>query len=69
MDEPRRHPWYLILLALCVLGTSPFLFVGSDSSRVLGLPIWLWWSLLFTCALALVTGLGILLLWKEDADD
>lgn len=65
-DEPRKHPLYMLLLALCALGTAPFLFIGSDSRFVLGLPLWLWSSAGFTLALSLLTAWGILRYWRDD---
>ena len=56
-DEPRRHPLYMLLLALCALGTVPFLFVGSDAVWLMGLPLWLWSSIAFT------VGLSALIVW------
>ena len=69
MDEPRRHPRYLILLALAAVGTVPFPFLGAPPVMVLGLPLWLWSSIGFTVALAGLTAWGILRYWKDDPGD
>ena len=65
-DEPRRHPLFMLLVALCALGTAPFLFIGSQPVVVLGLPLWLWSSIGFTVALSLLTAWGILRYWRDD---
>lgn len=65
-DEPRRHPLFLLLLALAALGTIPVAFVGREAVFWLGLPVWLWSSILFTAALSGVTAWGILRFWKDD---
>ncbi len=65
-DEPRRHPLFMLLLVLCALGTAPFLFIGSESAVVLGLPVWLWSSIGFTVALSLLTSWGVLRYWRDD---
>ena len=65
-DEPRRHRLFLLFLALTILGTSPFPFIGSDLSTFLGLPPWLWWSILFTVGLSCLTAVGLLRYWKDD---
>ena len=59
-DEPRRHPIYMSLVALCALGTAPFLFIGTDTRLVLGLPTWLWSSIGFTLALSALTAWGVI---------
>lgn len=69
MDEPRRHRGFLALLALIALGTIPFPFIGRDLYMVLGLPLWLWTSLLSTAALSALTVWGIQRLWRDDGDD
>ncbi len=65
-DEPRQHPLFMLLLLLCALGTAPFLFIGSESRLVLGLPTWLWSSIGFTVALSLLTAWGVLRYWRDD---
>jgi len=65
-DEPRRHRFFLLLLGLTVLCTSPFPFIGSGSSTFLGIPLWLWWSIFFTIGLSCLTAVGILRYWKDD---
>lgn len=65
-DEPRQHPVYMFVLLLCALGTAPFLFIGSKSSLVLGLPTWLWSSIGFTVALSVMTAWGVLRYWREE---
>ena len=54
-DEPRRHPIFMLLVAVAALGAVPFLFIGSGGELLLGLPIWLWSSIGFTIALSLLT--------------
>ena len=68
-DEPRRHPLYMLVLALCAFGTAPFLFIGTRPIVVLGLPLWLWSSIGLTVALSLLTAWGILRYWRDDDDD
>ena len=65
-DEPRKHPVYLILLAVSILGSVPFLFVGTRTSYVFGIPVWLWSSMGFTLGLSVVTAWGISRLWRDD---
>lgn len=66
MDEPRRHPLFLLLLALCALGTVPFAFVGAEATSVLGLPLWLWSSIGFTAGLSALTAWGVLRYWRDE---
>ena len=68
-DEPRRHRFFLIVLALVILGTVPFLFVGRTPALMLGLPLWLWSSIVFTVALSTVTAWGIVRYWKDEDFD
>ena len=65
-DEPRKHPLFMLLLALCGIGTAPFLFIGSEPRSVLGIPLWLWSSIGFTLALSVLTAWGILKYWQDD---
>jgi len=65
-DEPRNHPWLLILLAVTALATVPVLFIGRRQIAVLGLPLWLWSSLLFTVILSGLTTWGVLHFWRDD---
>lgn len=65
-DEPRRHPVFMVLLAICAVGTAPIVFVGSPAVFVLGLPLWLWWSAGFTLALSALTAWGIVRYWRDD---
>ena len=53
---------------VCVL-TAPFPFIGGGEDVVVGLPVWLWWSLLFTVALSVLTAVGILRYWKDEPAD
>ena len=69
MDEPRRHPRYLILLAVAAVGTVPFAFIRTPPMTILGLPLWLWSSMVFTTVLAGLTVWGILRYWKDDSGD
>lgn len=66
LDQPRRHPRFLILLGLVALATVPLPFVGGELRRVWGLPLWLWWSLGFTVAMAALTSWALLSLWSDD---
>ncbi len=65
-EEPRDHPRYMVLLGLIILGAVPFLFIGRGGASWLGLPLWLWSSLVFTAALSGATAWGILRYWKDD---
>ena len=66
LDEPRRHPKFLLLLALSVLGTVPLPFIGAETVLILGLPLWLWWSLSFTVLMSSLTSWALMRLWKDD---
>ena len=68
-DEPRRHPVFLLLLALAGLGTIPFLFIGRELVLWWGIPLWLWSSGFFTAVLAGLTCWGHLRLWRDDGDN
>lgn len=68
-DEPRRHPIFLLCLVLTMLGSVPFLFVGSEQGHFWGVPYWLWSSAGFTVALAVVTAWGIVRYWKDSDCD
>lgn len=65
-DEPRRHPWFLVLVALASLGAVPFAFIGRVQVVLWGLPLWLWWSIAFTVCLVVVTSCGLVCYWKDD---
>jgi hypothetical protein len=69
MDEPRRHPVFMTLLAAAAAGTVPFAFAGAGPTMVWGLPLWLWWSILFTVLLSGLTAWGILRYWKDGTGD
>lgn len=68
-DEPRKHPVFLVLLAIAALGTVPILFVGREPQQWLGIPVWLWSSIGFTWALSALTAWGLLRYWKDDELD
>ena len=67
-DEPRKHPLFMLALALTSLATVPFLFIGPEPAFLLGLPAWLWWSGAWTVLLSCLTAWGILRYWKDDGD-
>ena len=67
-DEPRKHPRFLMLMALAAIGTVPLPFVGAQPAWFLGLPLWLVWSLGFTVALSAITSWGLLRFWRDDED-
>ncbi|MCB1032503.1 MAG: DUF3311 domain-containing protein [Acidobacteria bacterium] len=69
MDEPRRHPRYLLLLGLVALATVPLPFIGSEPTILLGVPLWLWWSFGWTVALSLLTAWGLRRYWHDDEED
>jgi hypothetical protein len=52
LDEPKKHPVIMILLAVAAAGTVPFAFAAAPLRKAWGLPLWLWCSLLFTLLLA-----------------
>jgi len=66
MDEPRKHPIYLTVLALAALGTVPFLFVGRATRLWLGVPLWLWSSAGFTLLLSACIAWGVVRYWDDD---
>lgn len=68
-DEPRRHLRYLLLVAICSLGSVPILFVEQESNDLLGFPLWLWSSFFFTACLSVVTAWGIQRFWKDGGSD
>ncbi len=65
-DEPRRHVTFLVLAAITSIGAVPIWFVGRPTVFVLGVPLWLWSSMVFTAGLSAVTVWGILKLWKDE---
>lgn len=67
-DEPRRHPGFLIVLALTALATVPWFWIGRPVTLLAGIPLWLWGSVLGTLALSFVTAWGILRYWRDDDD-
>lgn len=67
-DEPRNHRGFMTILAVVCILTVPFPFVGRSASFWLGLPIWLWWSLTWTCVLAVLTAWGFFRFWRDDDD-
>ena len=66
MDEPRHHPRFLVLLGLVALATIPWPFVGENPALLLGVPLWLWWSLGWTAVLSALTAFGLQRYWRED---
>ena len=66
MDEPRRHVTFLVLAAIMLIGAVPIWFVGWPTVFVLGIPLWLWSSMVFTAGLSAVSVWGILKLWKDE---
>ena len=67
-DEPRRHPVYMLLLAVAALGTVPIFFVGAPAWSWLGLPVWLWSSAGFTLVLSCLIAWGVLRYWPDEDD-
>jgi hypothetical protein len=65
---PRRHPRFLALLLALLVLTVPWPFIGRETTFGWGLPLWLWWSLGWTAALASATAWGILRLWTDDEE-
>lgn len=65
-DEPRKHPWYMLLLGLAALGTVPIAFLGAPPASWLGLPLWLWSSAASTLALSLLIVWGVVRYWRDD---
>ena len=68
IDEPRRHRRFMLALVATAVATAPFPFIGRDTVLVLGLPLWLWWSLFFTAVFSGLTAWGVLRLWRDDGD-
>jgi hypothetical protein len=68
-DEPLRHRRFMLLLAFCAVASAPFPFAGRPLRLLGGLPLWLWWSLIFTSALAFLCCVALLRYWKDDARD
>ena len=66
MDEPRRHRWLMIAIALLALGAVPFPFIGRPHVVLGGLPLWLWVSLALTVALAVLTAWATVRFWEDD---
>ena len=69
MDEPRKHPIFMTLLALAALGSVPILFVGRPLVLWWGVPLWLWWSGGATVALSVLTSWGFARYWQVDEDE
>ena len=69
MDEPRKHPIFLLLIVVAMIGSAPFLFVGRSPAVFLGLPLWLWSSLFFTVSLSVLIAWGTLRYWKDDSNE
>lgn len=65
MDEPRRHRGFMAVLGLLALATAPFPFIGAEPRMLLGLPLWLWWSIVMTVAFAALTSWGFGRYWKD----
>ena len=58
----------MVLLALAAVCTVPFPFIGGETRILLGLPSWLWWSLVMTVVFSVLTVWGLLRYWKDDHD-
>ena len=58
-----------MLLGLTALATAPIPFIGVAPTVILGLPIWLWWSIVLTLVLGVLSTWGILRYWKDDDAD
>lgn len=68
-EHGRQSRAYLWLVAVVAVLTAPFPFIGVEERAVLGLPMWLWWSLVMTAVLSAVTVGGILRYWKDAPGD
>lgn len=68
-DQPRRHPWLMILIALVAFATVPFGFIGREPHDVAGIPTWLLWSFGFTVLLSGLTVFALLRYWSDDDGD
>jgi hypothetical protein len=68
-DEPLRHRRFMLALAFCAVASAPFPFAGRGLRVIAGLPLWLWWSLFFTTALAFLTCFALIRYWKDDGRD
>ena len=69
MDEPRKHPVFMTLLALAALGSVPVWFAGRPLVLWWGVPVWLWWSGGATVALSLLTAWGFARYWRDEEDE
>jgi hypothetical protein len=69
MDEPRKHPIFMTLLAVAALASVPVLFVGQPLVLWWGVPLWLWWSAGATVALSLLTSWGFARYWQVEDDE
>lgn len=67
-DQPRRHPWLMILIALVAFATVPFGFIGRERMNVGGIPAWLLWSFGFTVLLSVLTVVALVRYWSDDGD-
>ncbi len=61
----RRRRWELPALLGCALLTAPFPFAGRETSWLMGLPTWLWWSAGLTLLLSTLTAWATLRCWEE----
>ena len=67
-DRRKKHLFYVLLL-ICLAGMIPFFFVGRENQMVMGIPLWLCVSALFTVGLSILTTWGVLTLWKDEGHD
>jgi hypothetical protein len=67
--EPSKQKWYLLILIALIVFSVPWYHSEGHMGRiVLGFPIWIWTTLLCSLGIAILTAIGILAYWKDDAE-
>ncbi len=66
-SEPARRWWYVpSLLVLVVLSVPWYREAGAMGELILGMPAWVWTSLVCTVGVSALTAFGILAYWRDE---
>lgn len=69
-SEPVKQRWFLPILILVIVVSVPWYRNGGEIGNVIGgLPGWVWTGLICALGVSLITAIGTLLFWKDDADE
>lgn len=68
--EPVKQKWFIPILLLLIVISIPWYRAGGEiGSVVLGLPTWIWMSLLCSLGVSILIAVGAMRFWVNDPDD